>query len=148
MSEDAYRILADYLDDIRQRCEPLSQNEIMDDVEMRIADLFTQWLADKEVKVVDTYLVRRAQETIGRPEEFGELKEPKQHSGQSHETPKRLARATKDRVIGGVCGGLAKFMRIDPTLIRVATMLMVIFGGLSLWIYIILWIFIPADNNI
>lgn len=144
---DAYRILADYLDDIRQRCEPSAQAEVLDDVEMRIADLFTQWLADKPIKLVDPYLVRRAQQTIGRPEDFGELRQPQDNHLGKEEATKKLSRAVKDRVIGGVCGGFAAFMRIDPTLVRVVTMLLVMFGGLSLWIYIILWIFLPVDKT-
>ena len=85
------------------------------------------------------------QETIGRPEEFGELKQPKERP--SHIDPKRLVRTSGDKVIGGVCGGIAKFTHIDPTLLRIATLLLMIFGGLSLWIYIILWIFMPIDTN-
>ena len=141
---DAHRILSDYLDDIAARCEESSRKEVVDDVEMRIADLFSGWLGNP-ANVVDTYLVRRAQETIGRPEEFGELKEPTRKAGEGEE-PKRLLRSRSDKVIGGVCGGIAKFTNIDPTLLRVVTMLLVIFGGLSLWIYIVLWLFMPIEK--
>lgn len=46
-------------------------------------------------------------------------------------------------IIAGVCGGLAEFFGLDVSLVRVATLLLTIFGGLSLWVYIILWIIIP-----
>ena len=46
-----------------------------------------------------------------------------------------------------MCGGIAGFANIDPTLLRIVTMLLVLFGGLSLWIYIILWIFIPMESK-
>lgn len=144
IESDAHRILSDYLDDISARCEAATRKEVLDDVEMRIADLFTGWLGNP-ANIVDTYMVRRAQETIGRPEDFGELRQPKSETHNGEEQVKRLARSSKDMVIGGVCGGIAKFTNIDPTLLRIATLLMVVFGGLSLWIYIILWIFLPIE---
>ena len=144
IEEGAYRALDNYLDDIRSRIDEAGAAEVMGDLEMRIADLLSGWLGNPN-GVVDMYLVRRVQETIGRPEEFGELKQPKERP--SHIDPKRLMRTSGDKVIGGVCGGIAKFTRIDPTLLRIATLLLMIFGGLSLWIYIILWIFMPIDTN-
>lgn len=58
------------------------------------------------------------------------------------ETNKRLYR-TRDGVIAGVCGGLADYFGLDRTLIRIATAILILFGGLSLWVYVILWILIP-----
>lgn len=58
------------------------------------------------------------------------------------ETNKRLYR-TRDGVIAGVCGGLADYFGLDRTLIRIATAILILFGGLSLWVYLILWILIP-----
>ena len=144
IEEGAYRALDNYLDDIRSRIDEAGAAEVMGDLEMRIADLLSGWLGNPN-GVVDMYLVRRVQETIGRPEEFGELKQPNQQA--TEEEVKRLMRTSGDKVIGGVCGGIAKFTRIDPTLLRIATLLLMICGGLSLWIYIILWIFMPIDTN-
>ena len=144
IEEGAYRALDNYLDDIRSRLDESAAAEVMSDLEMRIADLLSGWLGNPN-GVVDMYLVRRAQETIGRPEEFGELKQPNQQA--TEEEVKRLMRTSGDKVIGGVCGGIAKFTHIDPTLLRIATLLLMLFGGLSLWIYIILWIFMPIDSR-
>ena len=49
----------------------------------------------------------------------------------------------KVRSIAGICGGIAEFFDTDPTPIRLATLLLILFGGLSLWVYILLWIVIP-----
>ena len=46
-------------------------------------------------------------------------------------------------LIAGVCGGLADFFGLDPSLIRIATLILILFGGLSLWVYIILWLIVP-----
>ena len=61
-----------------------------------------------------------------------EVKTPKERP--SHIDPKRLMRTSGDKVIGGVCGGIAHFTNIDPTLLRIITLLCIVFGGLSLWI--------------
>ncbi len=59
----------------------------------------------------------------------------------------RLTRSSTDRVIAGVCGGLAKQFNIDPTLVRVGFVLLTLFAGISPWIYLLLWVAIPSDNS-
>ena len=55
----------------------------------------------------------------------------------------RLRRSSDDRMIGGVCGGVAEFFG----LVRLATLLLILFGGLSLWVYILLWIIVPKSPS-
>ena len=62
----------------------------------------------------------------------------------NRQTYKDLIRATDDRIIAGVCAGLADFFGLDPSTVRLATLLLILFGGLSLWVYIILWIIVPS----
>ncbi len=147
IEESAFHALENYLGDIRERLDDATAEETLGDLEMRIADLLSSWLGDPEV-VVDMYLVRKVQEQIGRPEDFGELRHPQGGNIDTKEEIKRLMRASKDRVVGGVCGGIAKFTNTDPTLLRIVTLLFVIFGGLSLWIYLILWVFIPSEKTV
>jgi phage shock protein PspC (stress-responsive transcriptional regulator) len=56
---------------------------------------------------------------------------------------KKLHRSLTDRMIGGVCGGLAEYFNIDPTLIRLLFVLGLIFVGGTFWAYIIMWIIVP-----
>ena len=59
---------------------------------------------------------------------------------------KRLYRTTgSDAMICGVCGGIARYFEVDPTLVRVATVLLVAFAGLSLWVYVIAALIMPKD---
>lgn len=60
--------------------------------------------------------------------------------------PKRLTRSSKDKKIAGVCGGIANYLNVDPTAVRAATLLAIIFAGLSIWAYIILWICMPEEE--
>ena len=59
-----------------------------------------------------------------------------------------LYRSSKDTMIGGVAAGLAEYMKIDPTIIRLLFVLMVVVGGSGVLLYIILWIVLPSDENI
>ena len=62
-------------------------------------------------------------------------------SGTSY--ARRLMRSSTDKKIGGVCGGLAEYFDLDPTLIRVIWVLLVLCGGTGLLAYLILWIVLP-----
>ncbi|GAF83575.1 unnamed protein product, partial [marine sediment metagenome] len=59
----------------------------------------------------------------------------------------KLYRSKKDCVIGGVCGGIAEYFDIDPTLVRLLAVLIFFFGGSGLIAYIIGWIIIPQNPN-
>ena len=59
---------------------------------------------------------------------------------------KRLFRTTgPDAMLCGVCGGIARYFGVDPTAVRVATVVLVAFGGLSLWAYIIAALIMPKE---
>ena len=50
---------------------------------------------------------------------------------------KRLCRASRDKKIFGVCGGIAHYFGIDSTLVRLITIILVFAAGLSVWVYLI-----------
>jgi len=60
---------------------------------------------------------------------------------------KRLYRSRSDRMIWGVCGGLAKYFDMDPTIVRAIAVLSIFFGSLGIWAYIILAIVVPLENS-
>lgn len=61
---------------------------------------------------------------------------------------KRLYRSRKDRKIAGVCGGIAEYFNIDPTIVRVVAVLLLLPGGLPGFIpYIVLWIIVPENPH-
>lgn len=61
--------------------------------------------------------------------------------------PKRLTRS-KDKMIAGVAGGLANYLDLDPTIIRILFVVMVFVGGASLLVYPIMWIIVPEEKSI
>lgn len=62
------------------------------------------------------------------------------------ENTKKLQRDTQNRVLGGVCSGLANYFEIDPALTRVLFAIAFLAFSVGFWIYIILWIVMPATK--
>ena len=60
---------------------------------------------------------------------------------------KKLTRSLTDRRIAGVCGGLARYLNIDPTVVRILFLIALLFGTFGFWAYLIVWIVAPEDNR-
>lgn len=56
---------------------------------------------------------------------------------------KRLYRSRKDAMLGGVCGGLAEYFNIDPTIVRIAFAVTMLAGGVGVLAYFLAWIIVP-----
>jgi phage shock protein PspC (stress-responsive transcriptional regulator) len=145
IDEDAYGLLKNYLDDIASRL-PEHDAEVINDVESRLSEIFQNNLSIRS-QVIDSERVRRAMSVMGRPEEFGEkthideMKETLRNEQQAS-APRRLYRNLNDRWLGGVCSGVALYMGVDPTLMRVILILLLL-AGIGFFAYIILWIVLP-----
>ena len=59
---------------------------------------------------------------------------------------KRLYRSRTDRVLWGVCGGLAEYFDIDPVIVRVITVVSLLFGGAGIIAYIVMAIIVPLEG--
>lgn len=57
-----------------------------------------------------------------------------------------LARDTNNRVIAGVCSGIARRLGLSPTLVRVTFVLSIVLPGPQVFLYLILWLLLPADR--
>jgi len=64
------------------------------------------------------------------------------------EEPRKLYRSRSQRMIAGVCGGLADYFNIDATLVRVLFLLLAVFGGTGLVIYIVMWLIVPDVSKV
>lgn len=151
--EDAYRLLSKYLEAIRTRL-PSEDRETLDDIKARLSEIIRGGISSP-MMVVTLAMVQSAMARMGDPSEFGgpsveagngieserEDAEPEQPSYSS----RHLYRSRTNRTIAGICGGVAEFFNIDIAILRLITLLLILFGGLSLWVYIILWIVIPLE---
>ena len=60
---------------------------------------------------------------------------------------KKFYRSRKNRVIAGICGGLAEYFCIDPIIVRLITLILVLSAGGGLLAYIIAWIVVPDEPD-
>jgi phage shock protein C len=64
------------------------------------------------------------------------------------EGPKRLKRSVSDKMLAGVCGGLADYFEVDPTIVRLIFVLALLIGGTGVLAYLIMWIIVPKESLI
>lgn len=147
LDEDAYNKLHNYLDEIGLRLNGDEKQEVLEDIESRIADLLQECLSSR-VQVVDLEQVKRVMAIIGNVREFGEPHH--RPNPQPQPTPpisaKRFYRSRTNRVIGGVCGGLAAYYQWDTLTIRILSIVFAIFTIIPFVVYIVLWIIMPAEE--
>lgn len=143
LDRDAYGVLRSYFDDIRRRL-PEGDPETMGDIETRMAEIFREKVPTP-MRVVTLEIVRGAMARMGSPADFGEPRGGESATAEEPAAvePRKLYRSRTDRSIAGICGGLGEFFHVDTTLLRLATLFLILFGGLSIWVYLILWIVVP-----
>ena len=140
LDEDAYRKLKAYLEAVSRHL-PADDTDTADDIERRVAEIFRERVASP-MRVISLAEVEEAMRRLGTPEDFGAetVAEPAAQPSRAS-----LYRSRSNRSIAGVCGGLADYFHADPTLLRLLTLFLILFGGLSIWVYIVLWIVIPEE---
>ena len=146
LDRDAYDRLTIYLNDLRRNIST-DTDEVMSDIEIHLAEILREGLPS-EMMVVTLAMAERAIARIGQPEDFASEisdKTDKTTKKQSTMNSKKLRRSRTDRSIAGVCAGLANYFGIDTTAMRILMVLLTVFGGMSLWVYIILWLLIPEE---
>lgn len=150
IDEDAYTLLDNYLNNLRYHFrKETGADEIVHDMEMRIAELFNGYLQHGQ-QVITIENVEAVIARVGRPEEIGEdeeataREESEQHDTQPH---KRLFRNPDDRILGGVASGFSAYMGWDPTWVRLAMIVIGIFFKELIVIYLITWIVMPVART-
>ncbi len=144
INEDAYVRLDAYLKLFRDHVKEIGTEEVMDELESRIADLFYESTGDSG-KVVDLNLVEKVIDQLGMPD--GSSTSTSNADTSSNTKARRLYRDTDDVRIAGVCSGLALYFGVDTALIRIIMLVALIVGSAGFWIYVILWIAVPKANT-
>ena len=161
IDEDAYQLLMDYLQDVNAYLNQPSAEEVLNDIEQRMSELFSQWMQGKRTVIVVADVLRVI-DILGRPEQFdsneesdrktkeqsNSTSEGSQRTEERRQEPvKRLYRDTQNSMLGGVCSGLAVYLNVSIGLIRLLIFLMVWFYGTGLLLYIAAWIIIPEAKT-
>jgi phage shock protein PspC (stress-responsive transcriptional regulator) len=160
IEEDAYKLLVDYLEAIKGYFSSAEGgDEIIVDIESRIAELFSERLSDNK-QVILKQDVEDVIDIMGRPEQYKEgfeedddtegptkAEEPDSAEYQTRHQNRKVFRDPDDRVLGGVCSGLSYYFGWDPIWIRLGFVLFALAGGAALLPYIILWIVMPEAKT-
>lgn len=144
IDDDAYNLLEKYLDKLKTSfSDPSEQREILDDIEHRFAELFSEKMKNR-TEVVNKKMVQEAIATLGEVEEI-EVEVDNSTAGQSTRSSRKLFRSTDDKVIAGVLGGLGVYFGIDAIWLRLLFVLLAIASvGIPVGIiYIVLWLVMP-----
>ena len=156
IDEDAYELLDKYLSNLRIHfSKEEGAEEIVHDMELRISELFSERLNEKN-QVITLKDVEEIIAQMGKPEEFSEdTTQDTNEYIKEEKTPKRLFRDPDNKVIGGVCSGIAAYFGWDVTILRILLIILAfpifwngafIIKGIVLF-YIIAWIIIPEANT-
>ncbi|MDR2921059.1 MAG: PspC domain-containing protein [Tannerella sp.] len=159
IDEDAYQLLDNYFSNLRVHFKKEEgTDEIMDDFEVRTSELFSERLK-MGFQVITIEHVEEVIKRMGKPEEIFE--EGEEHQTKNNDAPdtaaikdntqtkKRLMRDPDDKILGGVASGLAHYMGIDPTIVRLILIALLLlplptpFSSIVV-IYIILWMVVPV----
>ena len=151
IDEDAYLKLQRYLDAIKRSfTDSQGRDEIITDIEARIAELFTENLQNDR-QVVSSKLVDQVITIMGQPEDYlvdEEIFEDEPTYQYSNRPIKKLFRDTDNSYIGGVSAGLAHYLAIDAVWLRLLWIILAIgSGGSFILIYILFWILVPEAKT-
>jgi len=149
IEEDAFEILQRYIESLRRYfAKEEGRDEIINDIEDRIAELFSDILKNNANCITETD-VNEIILNMGRVEDFEasenfEAPENEKIAPEQIEPRGSISRNATDKILGGVCAGLAHYLKIDPTVMRILFAIVTFGGfGLGVFIYIILWIVLP-----
>ncbi len=157
IDDDAFEKLQRYLHLLNKHFGvAIEGQEILQDIEARIAELFIEKTNNK-ADVITDFMVEEVIARMGKPEDFMEPgeEEPTEKaqtadSAQDNDQKmrRRLYRDGDSRVLGGVCSGLGAYFNLDMVILRVIFVLAFFLGvGSSLIIYIVLWIAVPKAKT-
>ena len=147
VEEDAYDILKMYLDSIKNYFQKMeNDSEIISDFELRIAENFSSKLSSGK-QYINLSDVKEVIQIMGSLDDFQEIYNDTENETENikeeKKTNNKLYRDSSNRIIAGVCSGVAEYFKIDPIIVRVLFFIAV---PLNLIVYIIFWIGIPSKD--
>lgn len=159
IDDDAYQELKKYLDALSNHFKKEEGgDEIMADIEARIAEEFAR-KRENGIEVISIPMVSEIIARMGRVEDLTGEKTA-ETDGVKIEEPyfartdndrvkgtKRLYRDPETAMLAGVSSGLAAYFDIDPSIPRIVFVLLTLFGGTGILIYIILWLVLPEADT-
>lgn len=150
IDEDAYRLLDNYLSNLKIHFrKEAGADEIIDDIERRISELFAEKLTAGS-QVITITDVEEVIARMGKPEDMEAENDSEPSIGNATRTTihRRLYRNPDDKLLGGVISGMAAYLGWDVTLLRLLLLVVLICGvGTLIPVYIVCWLVIPEART-
>ena len=149
IDEDAYLLLNQYLDLLTRhfRAQEGSQ-DILNDIESRIAEILGEKCSETK-QVITLEDVQEVIGIMGQPVEIDQEEAPKQKRDMAdgEKGAKRFFRNPDEKIIAGVCSGIAAYFHLDPVWIRLIFVIFILAGGSGILLYLVLWFIIPEAQS-
>ncbi|EKT3966643.1 PspC domain-containing protein [Flavobacterium psychrophilum] len=144
IDEDAYQKLNRYFDAIKKSLSSDGREEIMNDIESRVSELFSEKLTGAK-QVISLKEVDDVIAVMGQPEDYKiEDEAPRQPNyNYASSGSRKLYRDKENGIIGGVLAGLGYYFGIDKVWLRLIMLVLLLSFGTGFLLYIILWIVMP-----
>ena len=148
LDEDAYNLFKNYLTEVKDALESQEgREEIILDIEARIAELFAVRLEQSRHEVITVDDVNFICDTLGAPNDFTEDEESNKTHQKETKSKKRLFRNPDEKVIGGVSSGIGAYFGVSMIWIRAIFLLLLFTTGIGFLSYVILWAAIPQAKT-
>ncbi len=150
IDEDAFRKLSNYFEAVKRSLSSDGRDEIIKDIESRIAEIFQEKLGTTK-QVVGLIEVDEVIAIMGQPEDYKiENDEPKNSYSSNYNVnynSKKLYRDKENALLGGVMSGLGHYFGVDPLWLRIIMVILFFGFGTGIILYLILWILIPEATT-
>jgi phage shock protein PspC (stress-responsive transcriptional regulator) len=149
IDEDAYISLNQYLENLKKHfSKEEGSQEILDDIESRIAEILNEKRSETK-QVITMEDVHEVISVMGQPKEIDQEGNPKERpDGQGDgKGNKRFFRNPDEKIIGGVCSGIAAYFHLDPVWVRLIFIVFIAAGGSGILLYLVLWFVIPEAQT-
>ena len=168
IEEDGYENLRKYLDSINKYFASFEDSsEILADIESRVAEIFLSKLNEGK-QIITAEDVNSLIATMGSVSDFKAAEEQEFSQGgpagssqsnsssnrsndpeqKAYTPPKQLMRDEKRKILGGVCSGMANYFNVDPVWIRLLFALTAFAYGVTILVYIVMWIVVPGSTEL
>lgn len=160
IEDSAYENLQQYIESLRRYfAGEDGRDEIINDIESRIAELMSEKVRKGAASITNADITEIIN-SMGRVEDFAEVDAADEKTGSRQgstatdftyaaggKKSRRLYRDATDKLLGGVCSGIANYMNVDPAVVRLLFAIITFGGfGFGILLYLLLWILLPVTH--